>query len=102
MNREQAISVLRSHEQELKAAGVLAISLFGSTARGDNGPDSDVDLAVRLAEDFSNGGLDYFGRMDDLGNRLSRILSCRVHLTEEPVRKLRLQMEIDRDRALAF
>ena len=102
MKREQAIAVLRKHEPELKAAGVLGISVFGSTARGDDGPHSDVDVAVHLAENFSSGGLDYCGRMDDLQHRLSRILGCSVHVIEEPARKYSLQAEIDRDRALAF
>jgi predicted nucleotidyltransferase len=44
MNREQVIAMLREHETELKAAGVVRLSLFGSTARGDRQPDSDIDL----------------------------------------------------------
>jgi uncharacterized protein len=83
-------------------AGVLSLSVFGSTARGDSGPDSDVDIAVRLATNFSKGGLDYFARMEELERRLANILGCRVHVIEEPVRKQSFQVEIDRDRALAF
>jgi hypothetical protein len=48
MNREQIIATLRTHESELKAAGVLSVSVFGSTGRGDAGKDADVDVAVRL------------------------------------------------------
>jgi predicted nucleotidyltransferase len=33
MNREQAISVLRDYEPELKAIGVVSVSVFGSVAR---------------------------------------------------------------------
>jgi predicted nucleotidyltransferase len=36
--------VLRAHETELRAAGILRIAVFGSAARGDNSPNSDVDL----------------------------------------------------------
>ena len=35
MNREQVIATLRAHEPELKQAGVVRLSLFGSTVRGD-------------------------------------------------------------------
>jgi uncharacterized protein len=102
MNREQAQATLRAYELELRALGVLSASLFGSVARGDAGPDSDVDVAVRLAQNFSKGGFDYFGRLEDLQRRLSVILGCKVDVIEEPVRKARLRAEIDRDRAIAF
>ena len=44
MDREQVIAALRGREKELRAAGVVRISLFGSTVRGEQRPDSDVDL----------------------------------------------------------
>jgi predicted nucleotidyltransferase len=62
----------------------------------------DVDLAVRLGQNFSEPGLQYFSRLSDLEGRLSRILGCKVDVIEEPVRKKRFQTEIDRDRTLAF
>ena len=101
MHRDQVISALKAHEQELRAAGVVSVSLFGSVARGEN-PTHDVDVVVRLGKSFSAPGLDYIGCLDDLEHRLSEILGCRVDVVEEPVRKERLQKEIDRDRALAF
>lgn len=102
MKREQAITILRDYEPELKAIGIISASLFGSVARNDASPDSDIDVVVRLTENFSMGGLDYFGRMEELEQRLSVILGCKVHVIEEPIRKERLRVEIDRDRALAF
>jgi hypothetical protein len=102
MDREQARATLCACERELKAIGVLSASVFGSVARGDAGPDSDVDVAVRLGENFSKGGFDYFSRLEDLQRRLSIILDCKVDVIEEPVRKARLQAEIDRDRAFVF
>lgn len=101
MERTRAIRALRAHEQEIRAAGVVSASLFGSTARGE--PDTgDVDVAVRLAESFSRGGLDYFGRLEDLQQQLSQVLGCGVDVVEEPVRKQRFQEEIEQDRVLAF
>ena len=38
MNREQVLAALRDHEPSLKAAGVVRLSLFGFTARGDRRP----------------------------------------------------------------
>ena len=101
MTREQVIAALRAHEPEFKSAGVVSMSLFGSTAR--NEPDAaDVDIAVRLADNFSEGGFDYFYQLEELQKRLSRILGAAVDVVPEPVRKERFQHAIDRDRALAF
>jgi predicted nucleotidyltransferase len=101
MERDLVIAALRAHEQELRAAGVVSVSLFGSVARGEN-PTNDVDVAVRLSEKFSAPGLKYISRLSELEARLGGILGCRVDVIEEPVRKKRFQTEIDRDRALAF
>lgn len=102
MMRQQAMAALRHFAPELKAMGVLSASVFGSVARDEAGRDSDVDIAVRLGEGFSRRGLDYVGRMMDLEERLSRLLGCKADVIEEPVRKQRMQVEIDRDRVLVF
>jgi predicted nucleotidyltransferase len=101
MNRDQVIRALKAHEQELRASGVVSVSLFGSVARGEDRT-HDVDVVVRLGNNFSAPGLDYISRLDDLESFLSGILGCKVDVIEEPVRKERFQREIDRDRALAF
>jgi predicted nucleotidyltransferase len=98
----QIKDALRARERELKTKGVISASIFGSVARGDAGPDSDVDVAVRLAASFSKGGFDYFEQIEALQSELSAILGRRVDVIEEPVRKRRLQAEIDRDRSFAF
>lgn len=49
MDRDQVIAILRAHEPELRAAGVEHLRLFGSVARGDQTPESDVDLAVQMS-----------------------------------------------------
>ena len=102
MDREQVRNALRASEPDLKALGVLSASIFGSVARGDANDESDIDVAVRLSDRFSNGGFDYFDQMESLRARLTTLLGCRVDIVEEPVRKRRLQREIDRDRTLVF
>ena len=101
MERDDVIAALKAHEQELRTAGVLGLSLFGSVARGADST-HDVDVAVRLGKNFSAPGLSYFSRLSELEARLSGILGCKVDVIEEPVRKKRFQTEIDRDRTLAF
>jgi len=44
----EALSVLRNNESELRQRGVLHASIFGSVARGDAGLESDVDVLVEL------------------------------------------------------
>ncbi len=101
MEREEVLATLRAHEQEIRSSGVLGVSLFGSVARGEKLA-HDVDLAVRLGKDFSKPGFDYFGRLIELETRLSEMLGCKVDVFEEPVRKQRLQREINKDRAIVF
>lgn len=48
-NRSDCIKVLSENRSYLQNKyGVTGITLFGSTARGDNHPDSDVDLLVEM------------------------------------------------------
>jgi uncharacterized protein len=101
MDREQVLETLREHARDLKAGGVASLSLFGSTARGEDHP-SDIDVAVQLSDNFSRGGFDYFYQLEQLQKRLSELLGCKVDVVPEPVRKEGFQREIDRDRALAF
>jgi uncharacterized protein len=101
MDRDRVIATLKAHEEELRTAGVLSVSLFGSVARGEDDT-HDVDVAVRLGANFSVPGFQYLSRLHELEGRLSGILGCRVDVVEEPVRKQRFQTEIDRDRTLAF
>jgi uncharacterized protein len=60
MQRLEAIRLLKEHESQLKQLGVLHLFLFGSTARNDAGPDSDVDLFF----DYTRGKLSLYGLMD--------------------------------------
>lgn len=50
MDRAAALDILRSHEADLRRRGVRHAGLFGSTARGEAGPDSDVDLLIEIDE----------------------------------------------------
>jgi predicted nucleotidyltransferase len=46
MRRSEAIALLLSHADDLRAAGVAHVSLFGSLARDQLGPRSDIDLVL--------------------------------------------------------
>jgi predicted nucleotidyltransferase len=48
MNSQEIIAKLRENEIALRARGVSHAALFGSRARGDNRPDSDIDIMVEF------------------------------------------------------
>jgi len=48
MRRDTVIEVIRAHVGDLRALGVGSLSLFGSVARDEARPDSDIDVLVEL------------------------------------------------------
>lgn len=44
MNRDDILATLRRHAADLRRLGVSSLFLFGSAARNEAGPASDVDL----------------------------------------------------------
>jgi len=48
MDRQYIIGVLRAHEPELRAAGIVHLRVFGSVARGESSDASDVDLMAEF------------------------------------------------------
>ncbi len=95
---EHVIATLRAHQAELREAGIRHLSLFGSVARGDASPDSDVDLAAEL-DPAAHIGLFGLGALE---RRLAALVGRRVDLLPEPVEKPRLRVRIDQDRRRAF
>ena len=102
MDRNAIIATLRNRQAELRELGVVSLSLFGSVARGDDGAQSDIDVAVTLDPATTPRGFYYIGRLDELKEHLEAALGRAVDLVTEPARKQRFQQEIDRDRVRAF
>jgi uncharacterized protein len=73
MDRSEAIARLKEHQAELKQLGVEHLYLFGSTARGEAQPDSDVDLFF----DHPIGSIGLYDLID-LKETAARILGCRA------------------------
>ena len=49
MERDKALQILSEHKAELaRKHGVKSIAIFGSTARNEARPDSDVDILVEF------------------------------------------------------
>ena len=51
MEKQDILARLRENEAALKAQGVCHAALFGSRARSDARPDSDIDIMVEIAPD---------------------------------------------------
>jgi uncharacterized protein len=98
MDRDRALAILRTHEPELKAAGIVRLSLFGSTARNERGPVSDIDLLAVFDDARRISLLDIAG----MELNLAKILGCKVDLIEEGTLKPRLQAQIETEALRAF
>ena len=98
MDREQVIATLRGHELELRAVGVIRLSLFGSTARGDHRPDSDIDLLAAFDDTRRISILDVAG----IEQQISLMLGHSVELIEEGTLKPRVKKNVDAEAVRAF
>jgi predicted nucleotidyltransferase len=59
MNRDEIIARLRENEAALRARGVAHAALFGSRARGDEGPGSDTDIMIEIEPGAPVGVYEY-------------------------------------------
>lgn len=98
MDRATVIAKLREYEPELKAAGIVRLSVFGSVARGEASSESDVDLMAEFDSSKQFSLLD----MVRLENRLAEILGIRVDLTPARALKDRIRERATREAVLAF
>jgi predicted nucleotidyltransferase len=55
MNPENVIEVLRNNRHALAHFHVRSMPVFGSVARGEAGPDSDIDILVKFKPDAHIG-----------------------------------------------
>jgi predicted nucleotidyltransferase len=66
MRRDDVIAKLKETEPVLRDFGVAALYLFGSHARDEASPDSDVDVFVDVAPDRAFGLRPYMGAFEAL------------------------------------
>lgn len=92
MRRDEVLHLLAEHRAELNHAGVRTLACFGSVARDEARPDSDIDLLVEFAERPS------FARYMDLKFFLEDLLGRRVdlvtHKAIRPQMRARIEGEV--------
>jgi uncharacterized protein len=92
--RDRVVALLRAKVPDLRALGVKRLRLFGSIARGEAGPESDVDLLAELDHSFKFSLIDHVGLEDDLADLLGR----RVDLSTAPWKmRPRMRNRVERD-----
>ena len=61
VDRDAIIARLRANESDLRARGVAHAALFGSRARGDIRPDSDIDIVIDIEPGAADDVYSYVG-----------------------------------------
>lgn len=98
LDRDQVIAVLRAHEHDLRERGVLHVGLFGSLARGEARPGSDIDLMVELVPGAPIGAFEYVEITQYLGD----LFPVRVDVANREGLKPLVRPNVERDAVYAF
>ncbi len=98
MNREQVISTLRAHAPQLRHRGVRHAALFGSLARGEDQPASDIDILIELDPDAAIDLFAYVG----ITHYLADLFPARVDVANKSSLKPHVRPSAERDAVYAF
>jgi hypothetical protein len=98
MDKRHVVLKLRQHERELKAAGIVHLRVFGSVARGESTPESDVDLMA----DFDKSKRLTLVKVGSLQSRLTDLLGANVDLSSPEWMKEPVKSKALREAVLAF
>ena len=96
MEKQDILARLREHEAALKAQGVSHAALFGSRARGDARPDSDI--LVEIAPDVLMDVFKYVG----IVHSIEDLFPVRVDVSNRIALKPHVKPTAEREAIYAF
>lgn len=91
MRREDVLRILGAHRAEIETFGVRSLAIFGSVARDEAGPESDVDVLVEFGRPPS------FDQYMGLKIFLEDLLGAAVDLATVKSLKPRVRPRIERE-----
>jgi len=91
MERERVISLLGKQRSRIDQLGVKSLSLFGSTARGESRPESDVDVLVEFE------GKATFDRYMELKFLLEDLLGTCVDLVTHKALRPEMRSQVENE-----
>ena len=94
----EILEILRTAAPRLRELGVKHLSLFGSTARGTQRPDSDIDLLLDLDEQRKIDLLDYAGIVAEI----QKVVPQHVDVALRNTLKSHVARNVGRDEIRAF
>jgi uncharacterized protein len=98
VGREEVMATLRAHQAELHKRGVRHAALFGSVARGEGKPTSDLDILIELDPAAPVGLFKYVG----ITQYLADLFPVRVDVANRSSLKPLVRPTIERDAIYAF
>ncbi|MBT4691268.1 MAG: nucleotidyltransferase [Rhodospirillaceae bacterium] len=88
---------------DLQAAGVQHAGVFGSVARGDDGPESDIDILIHIDHERVKGLLQYIGICADIQASFKEIFpGVDVDVANQETLKPGIRDATERDSIYAF
>lgn len=98
MTRDRVIEILREHRSSLEERGVHHAALFGSVARGEQRPDSDIDILIDIGPKPSLSIYDLVSIKEFVGGLMDR----KVDVVTSEGLKPRVHANAARDAIYAF
>jgi uncharacterized protein len=98
MDTQAILARLRENKAALKAQGVTHVALFGSRARGEAGPDSDIDIMVEIVADGCVDLFQYVG----IVQYIEELFPVRVDVANRDGLKAYVRPHVERDAIHAF
>jgi predicted nucleotidyltransferase len=98
MRRDDVIARLKEAEPALRARGIRRAAVFGSVARGDDRPDSDIDILVEF-EPGAEGTIYEYVRLKEF---VANLFDGPVDVIDRDALKPHLRGPATRDTLYAF